>query len=188
MKVSALRKFLQKKIKYNLPMKARLISGWVLVFSVFISSFSSIPALGFSTDCLARTERLVRQEALQGGFAKGITPQEMKDIAAELSVPEMPIQPLPGKSFEQVLINASYRNSFWEKIGVVIRDIAGGHLLNDGNHRMAFMVAKRLIERNGIVRSPSNSDEQIYRVISKVARGAPGYRTADEIAEKLRGY
>jgi hypothetical protein len=112
----------------------------------------------------------------------------MQGIADSISTPGLAISPLPGKSFDQVLINASYRKSFWEKIGVVIRDIAGSHLLNDGNHRVAYLIAQRLIERNGIVRNPSNSDDQIYDIISKVGRKADGYRTPEEIAQKLRGY
>ncbi|NBV51609.1 hypothetical protein EBR78_10395 [bacterium] len=142
----------------------------------------------FATDCTSVYPKLVRQNPLNGGFAEGISVKELEEIAQSLSTPLLPIAPLPGKSFEQVLINASYRNSFWEKIGVVIRDIAGSHLLNDGNHRMAFQVAKRLIERNGIVRSPSNTDEKLYFIISKVARKAPGYRTPEEIAAHLRGF
>lgn len=142
----------------------------------------------FAADCSSVYPKLVRQNPLNGGFAEGLSLEELQEIAQSLSTPLLPIAPLPGKSFEQVLINASYRNSFWEKIGVVIRDIAGSHLLNDGNHRMAFQVAKRLIERNGIVRSPSNTDEKIYFIISKVARNAPGYRTPEEIAAHLRGF
>lgn len=187
MKALELKKFLKKKTNQRNKMVIPQLRSLLLVFFV-VSALLPSSVFGEAPDCTALAEKLVRQAPLQGGFAKGITPKEMKEIAEELSVPAMPIQPLPGKSFEQVLINASYRNSFWEKIGVVIRDIAGGHLLNDGNHRMAFAVTTRLIERNGIVRSPASSDEQIYRVISKVARKAPGYRTAEEIAEKLRGY
>lgn len=142
----------------------------------------------FAADCNAVYPKLVRQNPLNGGFAEGISVEELQDIASALSTPYLAVAPLPGKSFEQVLINASYRNSFWEKIGVVIRDIAGSHLLNDGNHRMAFQVAKRLIERNGIIRSPSNTDENLYFIISKVARKAPGYRTPEEIAAHLRGF
>ncbi|MFM8269641.1 MAG: hypothetical protein ACKN9V_05570 [Pseudomonadota bacterium] len=140
------------------------------------------------SSCPKVYSQLRRSEPLQGGFAVGISVEEMQGIADSISPSGFSINPLPGKSFQQVLINASYRNSFWEKIGVVIRDIAGSHLLNDGNHRVAYLIAQRLIERNGVIRSPSNSDQQIYDVISKVGRKAEGYRTPEEIAEKLRGY
>lgn len=140
------------------------------------------------SSCPKLYEKLVRGGPLNGGFAVGMSVEEMQGIADSISTPALAIAPLPGKSFEQVLINASYRNSFWEKIGVVIRDIAGSHLLNDGNHRVAYLIAQRLIERNGIIRNPSNSDDQIYDVISKVGRKAEGYRTPEEIAKKLRGY
>ncbi|NBT57529.1 hypothetical protein EBT16_01980 [bacterium] len=140
------------------------------------------------SSCPKIYRQLERGGLLNGGFAYGISVEEMQGIADSISQPGLPIGPLPGKTFEQVLINASYRNSFWEKLGVVIRDIAGSHLLNDGNHRVAFLITQRLIERNGIVRSPSNSDDQIYDLISKVGRKAVGYRTPEEIAAKLRGY
>lgn len=140
------------------------------------------------SSCPKIYSHLQRGGLLNGGFAAGISVEEMQGIADSISTPGLAIGPLPGKSFEQVLINASYRNSFWEKIGVVVRDIAGSHLLNDGNHRVAFLVAQRLIERNGIIRSPSNSDEALYDLISKVGRKAKGYRTPEEIAEKLRGF
>lgn len=140
------------------------------------------------SSCPKAYSQLQRGELLNGGFAVGISVSEMQGIADSISTPALAINPLPGKSFDQVLINASYRKSFWEKIGVVIRDIAGSHLLNDGNHRVAYLIAQRLIERNGIVRNPSNSDDQIYDIISKVGRKADGYRTPEEIAQKLRGY
>lgn len=158
----------------------------VLLFPLFFCLLS-YPTTSQS-DCPSVFQKLQRQEPLQGGFASGMSVKELEEIADSLSLPGMVISPLPGKRYEQVLINASYRKSFWEKVGVVIRDIAGSHLLNDGNHRMAFEVTKRLIERNGVLQSPSNSDEAIYNLISKVARKAPGYQTPEEIAEKLRGY
>lgn len=149
---------------------------------------TQLPNASISRECLALFPALVRGKVNFGGFAKGMTPQEMAEIAIGLSTEQHVIFPLPGKSFEQVLINASYRNSFWEKLGTVIRDIAGSHLLNDANHRMAFIVSRRLIERNGILRNQFNSDERLAEIISKTARKSPGFTTPEEIAQKLRGY
>ncbi|NBX77457.1 MAG: hypothetical protein EBQ92_12955 [Proteobacteria bacterium] len=160
---------------------------FAVLLGLGLASFLLAEPSVFSS-CPKVYSHLRRGELLNGGFAVGISVEEMQGIANSLSTPGLAIGPLPGKSFEQVLINASYRKSFWEKIGVVIRDIAGSHLLNDGNHRVAYLIAQRLIERNGIVRNPSNSDDQIYDIISKVGRKADGYRTPEEIAQKLRGY
>jgi len=170
--------------------------SYILLVIVFLFSHSlnagdtrpRLPDASISNQCLALFPLLARQKSNYGGFAVGMTPEEMADIARSLSTDQHIIAPIPGKSFEQVMINASYRKPFWEKIGVVIRDIAGSHLLNDANHRMAFIVTKRLIERNGIIRNPSNSDERIADIISKAARKVSGFTTPEDIAKELRGY
>lgn len=121
-----------------------------------------------------------------GGFAFGIDKLEIEEIAASFAPLNGTIHPIQGKSVETILINASYRKGFWEKIGTIVRDIAGSHLFNDANHRISFEVAKRLIDRNVI--AGKISDEKLYQIISKAGRNAQGFQTAEEIAAAFRGY
>jgi hypothetical protein len=140
--------------KWKLTLFFSLSFLWGAGLAIAADTRPKLPEASISKQCLALFPKLSRRKNTQGGFAYGITPEEMAEIARDLSTEQHRIMPIPGKSFEQVLINAAYRKSFWEKIGVVIRDIAGSHLLNDANHRMAYIVTKRLIERNGIYLAP----------------------------------
>jgi len=44
---------------------------------------------------------------------------------------------LPGKDISTVIANASYREVGFNQAASVIRDIAGGHLFENGNKRTA---------------------------------------------------
>jgi prophage maintenance system killer protein len=70
----------------------------------------------------------------------------------------------------------SYRGTPVEKAATAIRDIAGGHLFDNGNKRTAQAVAEGLL-------GPEANSAQIRSVIDQVATG--GLRSVEEIAGAL---
>ena len=82
---------------------------------------------------------------------------------------------------ETVLANMAYREGFYEKAAVAIRDIAGRHLFNDGNKRTAQAVVEQLAARNGV----SLGSNQLRAVVNQVARGE--MRSIDDISRALSG-
>jgi prophage maintenance system killer protein len=97
-------------------------------------------------------------------------------------------QTLLNGSPENALVNASRYNSFWEKSAVMIRDIAGSHMFDNGNKRTAFEVVSQMMDRNNVISGPTSDD--LWGVIARVSdAGKPGH-TLDigGIASMLRGY
>ncbi len=47
-----------------------------------------------------------------------------------------------NSTVEAVFQSASYVPSFWEKVAIVVRSVAGGHLFDNGNKRTAFEAVK----------------------------------------------
>ncbi|MEW2162195.1 type II toxin-antitoxin system death-on-curing family toxin [Streptomyces sp. NPDC007084] len=118
-----------------------------------------------------------------GGFKNPVSPDEITELnrgfggmVAERGTPE------------NVMINASRYGSFWEKSAVVIRDIAGSHMFDNGNKRTAHAVVSRLMDRNGITSGPTS--DELWSVISRVATPKKAGHSMDvgEIASMLRGY
>ena len=83
-----------------------------------------------------------------------------------------------GKDVSTVLANASWRDDAVEQAASVIRDIAGGHLFQNGNKRTAQAVVE-LLGVKGI------SGNQLRQVIDEVAKG--NIKTVEDIATALRG-
>ena len=81
---------------------------------------------------------------------------------------------------ETILANMSYRENFYDKIAVAIRDIAGRHLFNDGNKRTAQTVVEQLVNKNNMNLSPV----QIRKVIDDVATGK--LREIEDISRALK--
>ncbi|GAA3035902.1 hypothetical protein GCM10020000_11790 [Streptomyces olivoverticillatus] len=114
-----------------------------------------------------------------GGFKVGVTPDEITAINRGFGG-----ETLVTGSPENMLINISRYNSFWEKTAVVIRDIAGAHMFNNGNKRTAQAVAEQLMERNNITSGPTS--EGLRSVVDRVGEGK--LRSVGDIARALRGY
>ncbi|WP_157617269.1 hypothetical protein [Saccharomonospora marina] len=114
-----------------------------------------------------------------GGFKVGVGAEEIGEINARFGG-----STLMHGSPANTIVNASRYGSFWEKSAVVIRDIAGGHMYDNGNKRTAQAVIEQLMERNGVVSGPTSAD--LRRVIDQVGKGQL-YGVAD-IASALRGY
>ena len=64
----------------------------------------------------------------------------------------------------------------------MIRDIAGGHLFDNGNKRTAVEVVERLIIINGVDGPPK---QIIWNVVDKVATGK--LNNVQDISKALRG-
>jgi prophage maintenance system killer protein len=86
------------------------------------------------------------------------------------------------------LANADRYGSFWEKSAVMIRDIAGAHMFDNGNKRTAHATVTALMERNNILNAPSS--ERLWYVVAAVGNKNRSEHTMDigKIASMLRGY
>lgn len=88
-----------------------------------------------------------------------------------------------NSTIEAVFQSASYVQGFWEKVAMVVRSIAGGHLFDNGNKRTAFAVVKLFRQRNNVVTGVF--DPELRQVIYEVAM----HKLTDvrQIASRLRG-
>ncbi|WP_082725448.1 MULTISPECIES: hemagglutinin repeat-containing protein [unclassified Burkholderia] len=111
-----------------------------------------------------------------GGFAKGILAGEISDINQKFG------GSISFRDVDNVLSNAANYNGFYDKSASIIRDIAGGHLFDNGNKRTAVEVVETLIQRNSVDGPPP---EQIWSVVDRVATGQ--LREVKDISNALRG-
>ena len=111
-----------------------------------------------------------------GGFAKGISAGEISDINQKFG------GSISFRDVDNVLSNAANYNGFYDKSASIIRDIAGGHLFDNGNKRTAVEVVETLIQRNSVDGPPP---EQIWSVVDRVATGQ--LREVKDISNALRG-
>ncbi|WP_306324599.1 ricin-type beta-trefoil lectin domain protein [Streptomyces venezuelae] len=116
---------------------------------------------------------------LTGGFKAGVTPDEIADINRGFGG-----ETLLSGSPANTMANASRYNSFWDKSAVVIRDIAGGHMFNNGNKRTAQAVVEQLMQRNNVTSGPTSAD--LRSVIDRVGKGQ--LHDVSDISAALRGY
>ncbi|MEK2479131.1 hypothetical protein [Streptomyces noursei] len=117
--------------------------------------------------------------SLTGGFKIGVTPDEITNINSSFGG-----ETLLNGSPANTMANASRYNSFWDKSAIMIRDIAGGHMFNNGNKRTAQAVVEELMRRNRVTSGPTPAD--VRSVIDRVGKGQ--LRDVDEISAALRGY
>ena len=80
--------------------------------------------------------------------------------------------------------SAMYVLSFWEKVAIVVRSIAGGHLFDNGNKRTALASIKLFQKRNEI--ATGALDPQLRETIRLVANNL--LMDIDGIAVALRGF
>jgi len=114
-----------------------------------------------------------------GGFKIGVDGGEVSAVARGFGG-----EFLLNRSPDNMMINASRYGSFWEKVAVVIRDIAGSHMYNNGNKRTALAIAELLMARNGVTSGPTSAE--LSRVIYQVGKGQ--LTSVEDIAAALRGY
>ncbi|MEU4065560.1 polymorphic toxin-type HINT domain-containing protein [Streptomyces wedmorensis] len=117
--------------------------------------------------------------SLTGGFKVGVTPDEIAAINRGFGG-----QTLLSGSPANTMANASRYNSFWDKSAVVIRDIAGGHMFDNGNKRTAQAVVEELMRRNRIASGPTSAD--LRSVVDRVGKGQ--LHDVSDISAALRGY
>jgi hypothetical protein len=119
------------------------------------------------------------QCGVTGGFKSGVSSEEISDINRGFGG-----QTLISGSPQNTLANASRYNSFWEKSAVMIRDIAGGHMFDNGNKRTAQVVVERLMSQNNVVSGPTSAG--LRDVITRVGKGQ--LHDVSGIASALRGF
>ena len=89
-----------------------------------------------------------------------------------------------NSTVETVFESALYLQSFWERVAVVVRSIAGGHLFDNGNKRTAFAAVGLFRERNHIV--TGTLPQRLRETISLVA--IHELTEIPAIATSLRGF
>ncbi|CAM3243714.1 polymorphic toxin-type HINT domain-containing protein [Stackebrandtia soli] len=130
----------------------------------------------------ANTDALVHN-CDDGGFKRPVSEDETSKINQEYGGTNT-LHGSPGNA----LANASRYRSFWEKSAVMIRDIAGSHMFNDGNKRTAHAVVSLLMQRNNVISGPTSAD--LWNVILRVSDSKKPGHTMDikGIASMLRGF
>jgi len=111
-----------------------------------------------------------------GGFKVGLSADDITSINSQFG---------GSVSFREVdtaIANAANYDGFYNKAGSMIRDIAGGHLFDNGNKRTAVEVVERLIIINGV---DGPSKQIIWNVVDKVATGK--LNNVQDISKALRG-
>ncbi|NHX02229.1 filamentous hemagglutinin N-terminal domain-containing protein [Pseudomonas koreensis] len=111
-----------------------------------------------------------------GGFKVGLSADDITAINSQFG---------GSVSFREVdtaIANAANYDGFYNKVGSMIRDIAGGHLFDNGNKRTAVEVVEQLIIRNGVDGPPK---QIIWNVVDKVATGE--LTNVQDISKALRG-
>ncbi|MCX5535759.1 polymorphic toxin-type HINT domain-containing protein [Streptomyces sp. NBC_00006] len=116
---------------------------------------------------------------LTGGFKAGVSSDEIADINRGFGG-----ETLLSGSPANTLANASRYTSFWDKSAVVIRDIAGSHMFNNGNKRTAQATVEKLMQRNSVTSGPTSAD--LRSVIDRVGKGQ--LHDVSDISAALRGY
>jgi hypothetical protein len=114
-----------------------------------------------------------------GGFKAGIGADEVNDINRSFGG-----QTTLNGSFDNTMINASRYNSFYDKSAVVIRDIAGGHMFDNGNKRTSQAVVEQLMQRNNVISGPTSAE--LRGLIDSVGKGK--LSSVEDISRALRGY
>jgi death-on-curing family protein len=89
-----------------------------------------------------------------------------------------------NSTIEAVFQSALYVSSFWEKVAIVVRSIAGGHLFDNGNKRTAFEAVKLFRKRNQVV--TGTLDHQLRETVRIVATNA--LSDVRLIARSLKGF
>ncbi|MDG4811173.1 RHS repeat-associated core domain-containing protein [Micromonospora sp. WMMD1120] len=123
------------------------------------------------------------KKAGDGGFKNGISADEIDGINRNFEGTHV-----YNGSAANALTNATRYDSFWEKSAVLLRDIAGAHMYNNGNKRTAHAVVSELMQRNNIISGP-NSDE-LWSVVARVGDSNKKGHSMEvgEIARMLRGF
>ena len=89
-----------------------------------------------------------------------------------------------NSTVEAVFQSALYVPSFWEKVAIVVRSIAGGHLFDNGNKRTAFEAVKLFRKRNQI--ATGTLDAQLRETVRLVA--IHFLSDFQQIAKSLKGF
>jgi filamentous hemagglutinin len=134
----------------------------------------ALPGLGSTPGLLSSPS--IPSGAGLGGFKFGLSAGEINAINSKFD------GSISFRSVDTAIANASNYDGFFNKAGSIIRDIAGGHLFDNGNKRTAVEVVERLIIRNGVDGPPK---QVIWNVVDKVATGK--LTDVKDISNALRG-
>lgn len=83
------------------------------------------------------------------------------------------------------MLNAERYTSFYDKVAVVIRDVAGNHMYDDGNKRTTVTIVEMLFQENSIANRPSSSE--LETIVLRVAKGKDGGLTSIASIAKALG-
>lgn len=110
-----------------------------------------------------------------GGFKFDLSADDITAINSRLG------GSFPLREVDTIIANAANQEGFYNKISSMIRDIAGGHLFDNGSKRTAIEVVEQLIIKI-VWMAPQ-------KIISDVVRkvGAGELKSAQDISKALRG-
>ncbi|MCD9571445.1 hemagglutinin repeat-containing protein, partial [Pseudomonas protegens] len=111
-----------------------------------------------------------------GGFKVGLSAEDITSINSKFG------GSISFRDVDTAIANAANHTGFYNKAGSMIRDIAGGHLFDNGNKRTAVEVVEQLIIKNGVDGPPK---QVIWNVVDKVATGK--LTDVKDISKALRG-
>ncbi|MBU3059585.1 hypothetical protein, partial [Pseudomonas indica] len=111
-----------------------------------------------------------------GGFKVGLGADDIVSINSKFG------GSISFREVDTVIANAANYDGFYNKAASMIRDIAGGHLFDNGNKRTAVEVVEQLIVRNGVDGPPK---QVIWNVVDKVSTGK--LNSVQDISKALRG-
>lgn len=144
-------------------------------------------AAGKADDVVRETESvvtLIRQGASASshtgkgiaGFNYGMTGDEIMLINSKFG------GQIACNDISTLMANASNYNGLYNKSASIIRDIAGGHMFDNGNKRAAVEVFEQLVIKNKV---DAPSRDPVWSVADRVAQGE--LRSTDEMSSALRG-
>ncbi|MNJ35504.1 hypothetical protein D3C77_302460 [compost metagenome] len=141
-----------------------------------MGGFGSIAAKEVAATADAAAAVRNGEGAKEAGFKVGLSVDDITAINSQFG---------GSVSFREVdtaIANAANYDGFYNKAGSMIRDIAGGHLFDNGNKRTAVEVVEQLIIKNGVDGPPK---QVIWNVVDKVATGE--LTSVQDISKALRG-
>jgi len=160
----------------------KVIAGTAMAVMA-VDVVTTVATLGTEAAAKAGVKALLKKaaakdagEVLAKSEAKVLTAEEISAINRENGG----VTSLTGNP-NSVVANQQYRDGFWDKAAVAIRDIAGGHMFDNGNKRTAQAVVEEMMQRNGATGATS---AQIRSVIDRAATGE--LRSVEEISAALQ--
>ncbi|MFF4935089.1 hypothetical protein ACFY2H_40540 [Streptomyces griseofuscus] len=128
---------------------------------------------------ILESSRAVR--AASGGFKYGVSPEEVAELNRSFGGSGSAVR----GSIENTMLNAERYSSFYDKVAVVIRDVAGSHMYDDGNKRTTVAIVEKLFQDNNIANRSTGQELETIVLRASKGRDAGGLTSIASIAKAL---